>query len=99
MAKTVTWTFTTSSSTIENLCKLAVFGNYCVDKPYTITEDPGFSGGETTFDLLAETYKNISLPTLIISPAGCYITTWTVHLHADGSDMTVSKPSVFTIAD
>jgi hypothetical protein len=40
MAKTITWTFATSYTSLRNLCKLAVFGKYCYDLPYTITEDP-----------------------------------------------------------
>ena len=48
---------------------------------------------------MSETTKDITLPTLTISILGCYTTTWTVHLKSDNSDMTVSKPGVFAIAD
>ncbi len=97
MAKEVTFTFSQSYTSVRNLCKLAVFGKYCYDLPYTIVED-AFTG-DTTFDLLSETTKDITLPTLTISILGCYTTTWTVHLKSDDSDMTVSKPGVFAIAD
>ena len=97
MASEVTFTFAQSYTNVRYLCKLGVFGRYCYDLPYTITEDP-FSGN-TVFDLLSEATKDITLPTLTISVLGCYDTTWKVYLQADNSDMVVTSSTIFAIAD
>ena len=62
----------------KNICKIGIFGKDCTDLADTISED-AWGGGTTTFDLLAESSKTIAMPTLTISPASCYTTTWTAH--------------------
>ena len=77
-ATSVVITFSLSSTSFNRLCKIGIFGKFCTDLAITISED-AWGGGTTTFDLLDESSKTIALPTLTISPAGCYTSTWTAH--------------------
>ena len=81
----MTLSFETSSVFFYNLCKIAIFGAPCTDKPVTIVDPVNWTGA-TTFDLLNDSNKIITLPTLTITPASCYSTTWNVH-RTDGVDM------------
>ena len=96
MAIRVNFHFTLFTTSVNNLCKVAVFGKYCKDIIPTITESPLFAGGTTTFDLLQDTSVNVALPTLILSPAECsFTTTWAIKKLSDDQDMITLLPSVF----
>ena len=71
---------------VKGIQKIAVFGMRCTDYSYTIVED-SWTGGTTTFDLLLETLKTITLPTLTIAPSSCYTTNWEMYRKSDNADM------------
>ena len=57
-----------------------------------------FTSATIPFNLLALTGKNIALPTLTITPAGCnFKLTWKVKRKSDDADMTFIFPTVFAI--
>ena len=77
-----------------------MFSDTCRDVSFTPTvSENTFSGGTTTFNLLLETTKTITLPTLTVTPAGCnYVTTWQVKLKSDNTDQVLTLSSVFSIS-
>lgn len=84
------------ANTGDKICKIGVFAPDPCAASLTVTEDPYVDPNET-FDLLLDTALSIALPTVSITPAGCYSVAWTVHLTSSEVDMAVTYPSSFVI--
>ena len=97
VAEKIHITIKSSGITHNSLCKISIFAPDCKLKAYTVTED-AWAGATTTFDLLKDTSKTIAVPTLTISPVGCYVTTWTAHKQADNANVVSTMSSVFSFA-
>ena len=77
---------------------MITFYDTCATLTPTVVENT-FSGGITVFNLLTDTSKSITLPTLTVTPADCAFTmTWVVKRTADNQDMAVAMSSVFAIS-
>ena len=58
-----------------------------------------YAGGTTSFDLLIDTTKTVTLPTLSITPVGCsFIYTMAVFRTNDNKNMVSELPTVFAIS-
>ena len=98
-ATEVKFVLNAKSDYFRALCKIGIFGqlSLCTDLLVTITED-SWTVSTTTFDLLLDTSKTITLPTLTISPVSCYTTTWTAHKLAGDSDIVSTSPTNYGIS-
>ena len=88
------------SSSFSTFRKIQFWGDDipCTDKTSTVTKDIWAVEGTTvTFDLLAETTKDVAHPTLTITPCGCYQTTWELVRVSDSTNMVTWEPNFFTL--
>ena len=87
-----------SSGWMNGLCNIGIFGvggSNCREEALTYSEN-AWTLSTVVFDLLKDSSKTIELPTLAISPSGCYTTTWKVYRTSDDKDMVVESPLKFS---
>ena len=91
---------TTSLTTpFTSFCYIGIFGPSCIGVTPTFTEDAyAGTGVTTTVELLSDTFVQIALPTITVTPAGCLSVSWQAAKTVDSTDMVASKPAVYAIS-
>lgn len=72
--------------TDDRVCKIGVFGADPCAASFSLTEDP-YTDPVLTFDLLLDTSRSVSLPSVTVTPTGCYTVSWAAHETFDDSDL------------
>lgn len=73
-------------------------GGFHLDVQCTATEDAGYIGGTTNFNLLADSTVLIPMPTISNAPSTCFGIQWFARRSSDNADLVVTLPAVFSIA-
>ena len=82
---------------LRQVCKIGVFGSACPSLANSVTDNP-WTMSTTKFNLLSDTLKKITLPSVTIDPADCFTVTWKAHKQSDNQDLETITDSFFTMS-
>ena len=88
--------FAFSLTELRKVCKIGVFGSTCPSLPNSVTDDP-WTVSTTKFNLLSDTLKKITFPTITINPADCFTVTWKAYKQSDNQDLETITNSFFAM--
>ena len=86
----------TSSTNIDALCKIGVFGTGCDSQSPTIVSNT-FGNPDIVKDLLSSGTPDpyINFPSMTYTPDGCFSIAWKVYRSSDDQDMEIILPLQF----